>query len=80
MSLLIFYNFWNIPCEIKELVINTSISESSSSKISSDLGFSSDTETYFRMLIKEEISMNRDKIINDCIDILNENKRLINQR
>jgi len=69
-----------MPCEIKELVINTSISESSSSKISSDLGFSSDTETYFRMLIKEEISMNRDKIINDCIDILNENKRLINQR
>ena len=69
-----------MPCEIKELVINTSISESSSSKISSDLGFSSYTETYFRMLIKEEISMNRDKIINDCIDILNENKRLINQR
>tara|TARA_Y100000385_G_C12977253_1_gene586743 strand:+ start:207 stop:416 length:210 start_codon:yes stop_codon:yes gene_type:complete len=69
-----------MPCEIKELVIKTSISESSSSEISSDLGFSSDTETYFRMLIKEEISMNRDKIINDCIDILNENKRLINQR
>jgi|TARA_B100000768_G_C11284567_1_gene381345 hypothetical protein len=69
-----------MPCEIKELVINTSISESSSSEINSDLGFSSDTETYFRMLIKEEISMNRDKIINDCIDILNENKRLINQR
>ena len=53
-----------MPCEIKELVINTSISESSSSEINSDLGFSSDTETYFRMLIKEEISMNRDKIIN----------------
>ena len=69
-----------MPCEIKELVINTSISESSSSAINSDLGFSSETETYFRMLIKEEISMNRDKIINDCIDILNENKRLINQR
>ena len=67
-------------CEIKELVINTSISESSSSAINSDLGFNSETETYFRMLIKEEISMNRDKIINDCIDILNENKRLINQR
>ena len=80
MSLFIIYNFWNMPCEIKELVIKTSISESSSSEISSDLGFSSDTETYFRMLIKEEISMNRDKIINDCIDILNENKRLINQR
>jgi|TARA_B110000967_G_C18525333_1_gene383092 hypothetical protein len=69
-----------MPCEIKELVINTSISESSSSAINSDLGFNSETETYFRMLIKEEISMNRDKIINDCIDILNENKRLINQR
>lgn len=69
-----------MPCEIKELVINTSISESSSSLTKTDLGFSSDTETYFRMIIKEEISMNRDKIINDCIDILNENKRLINQR
>lgn len=69
-----------MPCEIKELVINTSISESSSSLTKTDLEFSSDTETYFRMIIKEEISMNRDKIINDCIDILNENKRLINQR
>jgi hypothetical protein len=69
-----------MPCEIKELVINTSISESTSTIINKDSGFNSKSESYFRMLIKEEININRDKIINDCIDILNENKRLINQR
>ena len=69
-----------MPCEIKELVINTSISESTSTIINKDSVFNSKSESYFRMLIKEEININRDKIINDCIDILNENKRLINQR
>lgn len=69
-----------MPCEIKELVINTSISESTSTIINKDSVFNSKSESYFRMLIKEEININREKIINDCIDILNENKRLINQR
>jgi hypothetical protein len=69
-----------MPCEIKELVINTSISESTSTIINKDSGFNRKSESYFRMLIKEEININRDQIINDCIDILNENKRLINQR
>ena len=69
-----------MPCEIKELVINTSISESTSTITNKDSVFNSKSESYFRMLIKEEININREKIINDCIDILNENKRLINQR
>ena len=50
-----------MPCEIKELVINTSISESTSTIINKDSVFNSKSESYFRMLIKEEININREK-------------------
>ena len=71
-----------MPCEIKELVINTTINEESNLDSGSGNEISGDqlNENYLIELINREISRAKPKIINDCIDHFNENNRLISQR
>jgi hypothetical protein len=71
-----------MPCEIKELVVNTTINEeSNSNSISGSPGNGEQlNEAYLIDLINREISRAKSKIINDCIDHFNENNRLISQR
>ena len=71
-----------MPCEIKELVINTSINQDSSPSRSSNEELSGEKlkESYLLSLIHKEINKAKVKIISDCIDQFNENNRLINQR
>ena len=66
-----------MPCEIKELVVNTTINENNSS----DTSISSEIkESDIIRLINAEINKAKFKIISDCIDHLNENKRIYQQR
>jgi hypothetical protein len=71
-----------MPCEIKELVINTTINQDSSPSRSSNEELSGEKlkESYLLSLIHKEINKAKVKIISDCIDQFNENNRLINQR
>jgi hypothetical protein len=71
-----------MPCEIKELVINTTINQDSSPSRSSNEELSGQKlkESYLLSLIHKEINKAKVKIISDCIDQFNENNRLINQR
>ena len=66
-----------MPCEIKELVVNTTINENNSSKniINSEI-----KESDIVQLINVEINKAKPKIISDCIDHLNENNRIYQQR
>ena len=66
-----------MPCEIKELVVNTTINENKSSEniINSDI-----KESDIVRLINAEINKAKPKIISDCIDHLNENNRIYQQR
>jgi hypothetical protein len=67
-----------MPLEIKELIVNTSISQSNNSSKNDDRQISD--ESYIRKLIKEEIFLHKNKIISDCIDKLSESNKLMNQR
>ena len=67
-----------MPLEIKELVVNTSISQSNNLSDNHDRKISN--ESYLRKLIKEEIFLYKNKIISDCIDKLSERNKLMNQR
>jgi hypothetical protein len=71
-----------MPCEIKELVINTTINQDSLPSRSSNEELSGEKlkESYLLSLIHKEINKAKVKIISDCIDQFNENNRLINQR
>lgn len=71
-----------MPCEIKELVINTTINQDSSPSRSTNEELSGEKlkESYLLSLIHKEINKAKVKIISDCIDQFNENNRLINQR
>ena len=71
-----------MPCEIKELVINTTINQDSSPSRSSNEELSGEKlkESYLLSLIHKEVNKAKVKIISDCIDQFNENNRLINQR
>ena len=71
-----------MPCEIKELVINTTINQDSSPSrsINEELSGEKLKESYLLSLIHKEINKAKVKIISDCIDQFNENNRLINQR
>tara|TARA_Y100000766_G_scaffold242670_1_gene221089 strand:- start:204 stop:404 length:201 start_codon:yes stop_codon:yes gene_type:complete len=66
-----------MPCEIKELVVNTTINENNSSEniINSEVN-----ESDIIRLINAEINKAKPKIISDCIDHLNENNRIYQQR
>ena len=66
-----------MPLEIKELIVNTSISQSNNSSKNDDRQISD--ESYIRKLIKEEIFLHKNKIISDCIDKLSESNKLMNQ-
>ena len=65
-----------MPCEIKELVVNTTINENKSSEniINSDI-----KESDIVRLINAEINKAKPKIISNCIDHLNENNRIYQQ-
>ena len=67
-----------MPLEIKELVVNTSISQTNNSSDNDVRNISN--ESYLRKLIKEEIFLHKNKIISDCIDKLSERNKLMNQR
>ncbi len=67
-----------MPLEIKELIVNTSISQSNNASKNDDRQISD--ESYIRKLIKEEIFLHKNKIISDCIDKLSESNKLMNQR
>ena len=71
-----------MPCEIKELVINTTINQTDSSHSvgndSSENNFSD--ESYLRKLVADEINKARGKIIQDTVEVFNENNRLNGQR
>ena len=67
-----------MPLEIKELIVNASISQNNNSSKNDDRQISD--ESYIRKLIKEEIFLHKNKIISDCIDKLSESNKLMNQR
>ncbi len=66
-----------MPCEIKELVINTTVNQTDSSY---SFGDNSSDESYLRKLIAEEINKAKGKIIQDTIEVFYENNRLTGQR
>ena len=61
-----------MPCEIKELVINTTINQDSSPSrsINEELSGEKLKESYLLSLIHKEINKAKVKIISDCIDQL----------
>jgi hypothetical protein len=70
-----------MPCEIKELVINTTINQDLSTNENDKTDQDSTVnESYLLHLINAEINKAKPKIINDCIDHFNENNRIHNQR
>tara|TARA_Y100000589_G_C27195977_1_gene646823 strand:- start:1615 stop:1815 length:201 start_codon:yes stop_codon:yes gene_type:complete len=66
-----------MPCEIKELVVNTTINEDNTSNAISNNELK---ESDIVRLINAEIVKAKPKIINDCIDHFNENTRIYKQR
>lgn len=71
-----------MPCEIKELVINTTINQTDSShSVGNDSSENNSfDESYLRKLVADEINKARGKIIQDTVEVFNENNRLNGQR